>query len=375
MYSARERNAELAERYSRWLPAVHYSKRTMISYTRAVRCFVEFLKDKSVVRATHFDIRDFLAEESRRGLSYPSICCVFGALHNFFSFLNFGGLVQRVTPRMVHMRPIPRRAPRSLSEAAVSRLINAAQTPRERAIIQLLYESGCRVGELTEMKVSDIDYEKRRILVMGKGLKERAVVFGPGAAGALKAYLNERESGYLFEDGFPVQRGCIITDEGKWIGLATVYGRQRGFSRKVWLTLGSKSKLTYEDAWTVFRRRTKRLNLVRAKSHRPLGTDAIRRIINILAIRAKVAHATPHMLRHSFATHMFDRGAGIKEVQELLGHESIMNTEVYIRVSKQRLLETFDKFHPRGICDKSLQSKANNQTEPNQSEISPGACR
>ena len=98
-----------------------------------------------------------------------------------------------------------------------------------------------------------------------------------------------------------------------------------------------------------FEKRTKRLNLIRPEKVRPLGTDAIRRIINVLAIRAKVPHATPHMLRHSFATHMFDRGAGIREVQELLGHESIMNTEVYLRVSKQKALETFDRYHPGGL--------------------------
>jgi site-specific recombinase XerD len=349
MYSTKERNWELAKRYSRWLDLVHYGKHTKFAYNRAVRCFVEFLKDKSITRATHFDIRDFLWEESKRGLSYPTVCCVFYALHNFFSFLNFGGLVQRVTPRLVHMRPIPRRVPRSLSEGEVSRLISAAQTPRDRAIIRVLYESGCRVAELTNMKVIDINYERRRILVRGKGSKERSVVFGSGAAEALKTYLNGRETGYVFEDGFPVQKGSITIVDGQWIGLARVYGRQQPYYRKVWKTLGPTSKLTYDDAWVVFRRRTKRLNLVRPKCQRPLGTDAIRRIINILAIRARVAHATPHMLRHSFATHMFDRGAGIKEVQELLGHASIMNTEVYLKVSNPRLLETFDKYHPGGF--------------------------
>lgn len=342
------RNAELANRYGRWLHAVHYSRRTQINYTRAVRSFVEFLKYKPVTRATHFDIRDFLAEESYRGLSYPTVCCMFGALHNFFSFLNLGGLTQRLTPRMVHMRPIPRRSPRSLSEVEVSRLIDAAQSPRDRAIVLVLYESGCRVAELTQMKVRDIDYEKRRIVVMGKGSKERSVVFGRGAADALKVYLNGRETGYVFEDGFPVQRGCVSTDEGKWIGLARVYGSKRGHSRQIYRTLGLKSKLTYNEAWAVFERKIRRLNLVRPKKQQPLGTDAIRRIINVLAVRGRVSHATPHMLRHSFAMHMFDRGAGIREVQELLGHESIMNTEVYLRISKTRLLETFDKYHPRG---------------------------
>lgn len=348
MYSTIERNRKIAERYDRWLELVHYAKHTRKAYNRYIRCFVEFLKDKPVVRTTHFDIRDFLVAESSRGLSYPTVCLVFNAIHNFFSFLNFGGLVQRVTPRLVHMRGIPRRAPRSLSEAEVSRLISAAQTPRDLAIILLLYESGCRVGELTTMKVGDIDYEKRRILVMGKGLKERAVVFGRGAAEALKAYLNGRETGYIFEDGVRIQRGCVSAFANRWIGSATVYGRRPGYSRKIQYTLGFKSKLSYDDAWAVFKRRTRRLNLIRPRRSRPIGTDPIRRIINILAIRAKVPRASPHMLRHSFATHMFDRGAGIREVQELLGHESIMNTAVYLRVSKQRALETFDKYHPRG---------------------------
>lgn len=325
-----------------------YTKHTKKAYNRYIRCFVEFLKDKPAARATHFDIRDFLTAESSRGLSYSTVCLVFSALHSFFSFLNFGGLVERVTPNLVHMRSLPRRAPRSLSEGEVSRLISAAQTPRDRAIILLLYESGCRVGELTTMKIGDIEFDKRRILVMGKGLKERAVVFGPGAAEALKTYLNGRESGYIFEEGIPAQQGCISEFKNRWIGSFTVYGRKPGNSRKVQYTLGFKSKLTYDDAWAVFRRRTRRLNLIRPKKSQPLGTDAIRRIISILAIRAKVPRASPHMLRHSFATHMFDRGAGIREIQELLGHASIMNTAVYLRVSKQKALETFDKYHPQG---------------------------
>lgn len=360
MHRIREQNSKLIERYRRWLNVVHYSKRTRLAYSRSVQSFVEFLKDKPVTRATHFDIRDFLAEESSRGLSYPTVCFVFYALHNFFSFLNFGGLVQRVTPKLVHMRPIPRRVPRSLSEAEVLRLIGAAKTPRDHAIARVLYESGCRVAELTNMRVGDIDYQKRRILVMGKGSKERAVVFGAGAADALKSYLNGRETGYIFEEGMPFQTGCVSVDEDKWIGSFTVYGKQPGYSRKVQLTLGSISKMTKEEAWAVFRRRTKRLNLIRPKKTLPLGTDAIRRIINVLAIRAKIPRATPHMLRHSFATHMFDRGAGIREVQELLGHESIMNTEVYLRVSKVRLLETFDKYHPAGGSGENAQGKAFN---------------
>ena len=349
MYSIAERNQKLAERYSRWLDLVHYAKNTKRAYNRSVRDFVEFLKDKPVDRATHFDIRDFLSEELRRGVSYPTVCYIFCAIHNFFSFMNFGGLVQRVTPRLVHMKTEPRRAPRSLTEEEVSRLINAARNARDLAIVRVFYESGCRVGELTNMKVHDIDYEKRRILVMGKGSKERTVVFGPGAAHALKTYLNGRDKGYVFEDGTPLQRGCVSAFENKWIGFFVVYGKRPGHSRKVQYTLGSTSELSYDDAWGVFKKRTKRLNLVRPETVRPLGTDAIRRIINVLAIRAKVRHATPHMLRHSFATHMFDRGAGIREVQELLGHQSIMNTEVYLRVSKQKALATFDKYHPGGL--------------------------
>lgn len=357
MYSARERNSKLAESYRRWLYGVRYAKSTGFAYNRAVRCFVEFLKNKPVERTTHFDIRDFLVQELRRGLSYPSVCGVFHGLHNFFSFLNFGGLVQSVTPRLVHMKSRPRRTPRSLSESQVSRLIVAARNPRDRAIVRVLYETGCRVSELTNMKVADIDYEKRRILVMGKGSKERAVVFGPRAADALKTYLNGRSTGYIFEDGKPVQRGCVRACRNRWIGLFTVYGKQPRDSRKVEYALGSTSKITYEEAWAVFRRRTKGLNLVRPRKTRPLGPDPIRRIINVLALRGKVSHATPHMLRHSFATHMFDRGAGIREVQELLGHESMMNTEVYLRVSKQKALETFDKYHPGGACA-SAQGKA-----------------
>lgn len=204
------------------------------------------------------------------------------------------------------------------------------------------------------MKVSDLDYEKRKIRVMGK-VPERVVLFGSGAATSLKAHLNGRETGYIFEEVPRVQKGCVTTaDNNTWIGVFKVYGERPGCSRKVEFSLGPKSKITYDQAWAVFRQRTKGLNLVRPKKQGPLGPDAIRNTVSIVAMRARIKHATPHMLRHSFATHMLDRGAGIREIQELLGHKSLRNTEVYTRISKERLLSTFDRYHPRGAQAQTL---------------------
>lgn len=351
MHSVRETNRELVKRYIRWLTAVHYSNRTKCVYGRAAWALTEFLQNKSILRASHFDLRDFFAQQSRRALSYSSIYTEFFSLQNFFTFLQLGKLISKIAPSAISMRCPLRKTPRALSEDAVQALINAAKTPRERAIVELLYESGCRVGELTQMKARDIDFQGRKILVTGKDSTERIVVFGNGAAKSLKAYLNGRQTGYLFENDLRVQRGTVTRrpDYNRWIAVFRVYGRRPGEFRKVELTLGPLSKMTRAEAWAVFERRAKRLNLVRPKPQRPLDEGTIRRSVDIIAARARIQPVTPHMLRHSFATHMLDRGADLRQIQELLGHSSIRSTEVYTRISKTRFLPIFDKYHPRGV--------------------------
>lgn len=150
MRSAKDHNLILAERYERWLVAMQYAKQTRLNYRSGVWSYVRFLKNKSVLRSTHFDVRDFLASESVRGLSYVSVCMHFYSLHSFFTFLNIGGLIQRVTPSLVHLRPRPRTLPQVLSESGISRLISVSRNSRDLAIIELLYETrmqGRRIGE------------------------------------------------------------------------------------------------------------------------------------------------------------------------------------------------------------------------------------
>lgn len=351
MRSAKDNNQILVQRYERWLVAMQYAKRTRLNYCSGVWSYVRFLKNKSVLRSTHFDIRDFLASESIRGLSYVSVCMHFYSLHSFFTFLNIGGLIQRVTPSLVHLRPRPKTLPHVLSESGILRVINASRNSRDLAIVELLYETGCRVSELVNIKVSDIEFQRRRIRVVGKGSRERYVIFGPLAATAVKDYLNGRETGYLLEDAKPLQVGYVGFDRrrNRWTGKCKIYGNPRGTRRSFHTDLGQKPELNLGKARVLFKNRLKGLNLIRPRKGRPLDPGSIRRVLNILATRASLTTVTPHMIRHSFATHMLDRGAQIRDVKELLGHSSLRTTEIYVHLSRPNLVEAFDRYHPRGL--------------------------
>ena len=164
---------------------------------------------------------------------------------------------------------------------------------RDRAIFETLYSTGIRVSELAGLNFLDIDFSQRLIRVLGKGNKERIVPIGNKAADAIQAYQSK-------------------------------LGRQSGFS--------------HNDNGPVF------LNLKNGR----LTTRSIARILEKLVNDCGLlTHVSPHALRHTFATHMLDAGADLRVVQEFLGHKSLSTTQRYTHVSIGRLMETYDKAHPR----------------------------
>jgi integrase/recombinase XerD len=199
--------------------------------------------------------------------------------------------------------PVPQGVPKALSEEEVERLLAAvggddAPARRDRAILELLYGTGMRIGELVGLSLGDLVVEDRLIRVLGKGSKERIVPLGRMAAAALEAWLS------------PDGRG-VMTPE-RWL--------RRGDAEAVFLNARG-GRLGRSGAW----------GIVRAHG------DAA-------GLRGRLS---PHVLRHSCATHLLDHGADIRVVQELLGHASISTTQVYTKVSAERLRAVYESAHPR----------------------------
>lgn len=338
-------NEELALRFNDWLVAQRYSRGARETYNRAVRRLCEYLGSKPIKAVTHFDLRDFLTEAVHQDLSETAANRYLWSLRTFFDFLYLGGIVDAVVPRFIRPRRPPKKLPRFLSEPGMRKLIGHATHIRDRAMIELLYATGCRVGELVKMRVEDVDFSKLSIRVYSKR-KERIVFLGRPAQRALANYLGARTTGYLFVKKVPQQKGCVSRYGRGWLGHWKDYSKGEDQGRRRSVYCGS-TKVTRAQAKANFRMLVPPERLVRPEGNRGLHTFAVHRVIAHAAVRAKLGRVTAHMIRHSFATHLLDRGADIRHIQELLGHSSLSTTQIYTRVSRPGLDRTFRRFHPR----------------------------
>src|SRR5215467_11468826 len=158
-------SGELMARFSDWLICQRYSRTTLSTYNRVTRKFLSFWGARRLSSVTHLDVRAFLIEVSKRDLSDDVVHRYIWALRCFFDFLCKGGVVDEVAPRLIRLRPIVRPLPRTLSECNVKRLFQAAESDRDRAIFELFYATGCRVSELVEIRMSDVDFKSRSIRI------------------------------------------------------------------------------------------------------------------------------------------------------------------------------------------------------------------
>ncbi len=280
------------------------SGNTVRGYAHDVVQLAEFLERTdphlqwSDVQPSH--LRAFLAELHRLALSARSVERKVAALRAFFKYLQRQGTVTRNPAQAVNAPRREQNLPKVLSQNEVEGLLTAplgedALSIRDRAILELLYATGLRVGELTRIQLGDIDWQQNAIRVMGKGNKARVVLFGRAAQEALTDYLNR--------------------------------------ARPQLLAVGRAG----DDGWLFLNARGTRL------------TDrSVRRVVDRYAVPAASGFKpTPHSLRHSFATHLLDSGADLRTVQELLGHANLTTTQIYTHVSRERLKEVYRKAHPR----------------------------
>jgi integrase/recombinase XerD len=254
--------------------------------------------DVKAGNVTHAEISAYLAHKKRLGLASASIKLVVVALKIFFRWLAARG---RIVADPAEILPLPRTErylPETMNELQVDRLLDGIDTTaprglRDRAILELLYASGLRVSELVNARLENLDFDARFIRVTGKGNKTRLVPVGAKACDAIRAYL---------EGARPAS---VTKRTGSEIFLSTRGGR----------------KLTTVRVWQIVKDCARRA-----------GLD-----LNVY----------PHLLRHSFATHLLSNGADLRIIQELLGHADIATTQIYTHVDQQRLKAVHHKFHPR----------------------------
>jgi site-specific recombinase XerD len=344
--STKTLNREFVFRFRRWLIVQHYALSTHEAYCRIALRLCRYLGNKAMRDVTPMIIGDFLAETLPQNWSDDHVSYQLGALRCFFDFLYLGGIVDSVAPRFLRARARVRKLPKTLTQAQVKRLIAATDNLRDRALIELFYATGCRVGEVTRIRVELIDFRRRCFPVRAKR-KERMVYFGPLAARAIRRYLGRRRTGYLFRDIIPQQKGAFTHTKYVWVGMWRDFGDTVVHGRKRSKQFGSVKTVSRASANAKFRRFLKGIDLVRPERDRPLTRSTLGRIVQEMGRRARLGAVNPHMLRHSFATHMLERGADIRVIQELLGHSWLSSTQVYTRLADKGVARAFRRFHPR----------------------------
>lgn len=266
---------------------LNYSDNTVISYEEDINNYLEYLKKQNInyKKIDNIAIRNYLKYLDDLNLKNSTIARRISALRTFYNYLLNKGLVDTNLFNSIRNPKIEKKLPNYLSYEELARILDNIDIStfiglRNRLMVEMFYATGCRVSEITNIKVSDIDKSNNSIRIMGKGSKERIVYFGEYARDYLDRYLPLIDCVYLF------------TNE-------------------------AKEKLRVHDVEYI-----------------------IKDLVKNLALKT---HVTPHTLRHTFATHLLNNGANIKIVQELLGHSSLNTTGIYTHVSNERIKEVYRK--------------------------------
>jgi len=293
---------EIFNKYINYLEVErNVSPYTVRNYTTDLLDFFQFLRTKGISSLKEVDkhtLRDYLSQLMEQGLVRASIARKLSAIRSFYRYLLREEIISTSPVADTSSPKLDKRLPSFLTIEEVERLLEAPdlstpQGQRDRALLELLYASGLRVSELVNLNLEQVNLDSREIRVRGKGSKERVVLMGEPAAEALRAYLKQ--------------------------------GRPKLFASKI--------------------RMTNALFINRYGERLPE-----RRVQRILEKYANIAGIDkgvhPHMLRHTFATHLLDGGADLRVVQELLGHASLSSTQIYTHVTKSQARKVYLSAHP-----------------------------
>jgi site-specific recombinase XerD len=218
-------NSELAFKFGEWLVSERFSRSAYEAYPKVAFWFCHFIGQRHVSTTNHPDVRFFLIDLMKPDLTVDGDNRHLYALRRFFGFLYMGGVVDAVAPRLVRGRRGDRRLPAIVSVANVGRLVNAAGSVRNQTMIELLYSTGCRVGEFVRIRVEDVDQSRKTIRVAGEGT-ERTVFFGSRAARLLGKHPRRSAQGPIVSAGTPkADRMHSGTQWGLAVALARRFGR------------------------------------------------------------------------------------------------------------------------------------------------------
>ncbi|MDQ6785768.1 MAG: site-specific tyrosine recombinase XerD [Acidobacteriota bacterium] len=251
-------------------------------------------EDLDVIDVTRQDLRGFVADLSRDGLSPSSVGRIISAVRGFYKFLMLDGHIKKHPAEDLDTPQKGFYLPRFLSEYEIEQLFAAPDVSgeiglRDRAILELMYASGLRVSEAVTLRIFDVDVDAGILTCTGKGNKTRKVPLGKSAVEWLKSYL-------------------------------------------IWRRKKEKVEID---------------NLFVSSLGNPLTRQIIHKLVSEYAERAGLEDVSPHTLRHSFATHLLQHGADSRSVQAMLGHADISTTQIYTHITDSHLRKTYEKFHPR----------------------------
>ena len=273
------------------------SSNTLLAYRSDLDKLSAFaqLSGKGLLSLERDDLMRFMQHLNQQGLEAKSIARALVTVRSFFKYLVLDGILKRDPSVNLESPKSWQSLPKFLIAEEVERLLDAPDTAmdtgmRDKAMLEVLYATGLRVSELVGLKVTDVNLDMGFLTTLGKGSKERTVPLGQSAIGWLRRYLEVR-SRWLKDKTSPLlflnQSGSAVSRQAFW-KLIVEYGN-----------------------------------------------------------RAKIGHITPHLLRHSFATHLLENGADLRSVQLMLGHSDISTTQIYTHVTNERLKHIYKQFHPR----------------------------
>jgi integrase/recombinase XerD len=298
--AAAENAARLREAFVRYLRSeCHLAENTVLAYDRDLRRFLQWLGNRRIEGLSISDLSGYPARLTQQELAPASISRHVVSLKVFFRYLQLESVLSENQAELLGTQKLWQRVPSVLSPDEIDALLTAPKPPhpwprRDRAMLELLYATGCRVSELSMLKLRDLHLDERYCICHGKGDKQRVVPLGKKAIAAVESYLEHERPKLAARNGTP----------------------------SVFLLLSTRgARLRRERIWELIKRYAKQANC---------SPDL-----------------SPHSLRHSFATHLLAGGADLRQVQEMLGHASIATTQIYTHVDHSRLKKVHAAFHPR----------------------------
>ena len=275
----------------------NYSDYTLVNYEKDLVEYSNFIKNKKF-NYNNMDYKkctEYLLFLDGKKLKKTSISRRLSSIRTFYKFLVLNNYTNSNPFLFISSPKKEKKIPNFINYNNIEEIFNVPniktrEGQREKVIIEVLYGSGIRVSELVNIKIKDIDFNNKTIIIFGKGSKERIVSFGEPALDSIKLYMNDGRKKYNVDSEY----------------------------------------------------------LIVGKNEEKLTTRRIEQIINELIKKTSIKmNITPHMFRHTFATHLLDNGSDLLAVQELLGHESLSSTEIYTHISNEHLREVYLKCHPR----------------------------